>query len=89
MGRGVVSVWGGGGVGRGAGSSDVPCGGCTGLPVCAAFRGLAQLPDRATPGVRPGSPTARADKKIFEQAYSASFGPAMDICYEIYEDVAW
>ncbi|KAL4858940.1 Ketol-acid reductoisomerase [Chlorella vulgaris] len=29
-----------------------------------------------------------ADKKIFEQAYSASFGPAMDICYEIYEDVA-
>lgn len=27
-------------------------------------------------------------KKIFEQAYSASFGPAMDICYEIYEDVA-
>lgn len=28
------------------------------------------------------------DKKIFEQAYSASFGPAMDICYEIYEDVA-
>ncbi|PSC69959.1 acetohydroxy acid isomeroreductase isoform B [Micractinium conductrix] len=29
-----------------------------------------------------------ADKKIFEQAYSASFAPAMDICYEIYEDVA-
>lgn len=29
-----------------------------------------------------------ADKRIFEQAYSASFGPAMDICYEIYEDVA-
>jgi ketol-acid reductoisomerase len=27
-------------------------------------------------------------KKIFEQAYSASIGPAMDICYEIYEDVA-
>lgn len=27
-----------------------------------------------------------ADKKIFEQAYSAAFGPAMDICYEIYED---
>ena len=27
-------------------------------------------------------------KKVFEQAYSASFGPAMDICYEIYEDVA-
>ena len=25
------------------------------------------------------------DKKIFEQAYSAAFGPAMDICYEIYE----
>ncbi|WPT17857.1 Ketol-acid reductoisomerase [Picochlorum sp. SENEW3] len=29
-----------------------------------------------------------ADKKIFEEAYAASFGPAMDICYEIYEDVA-
>lgn len=28
------------------------------------------------------------DKKIFEEAYAASFGPAMDICYEIYEDVA-
>lgn len=26
---------------------------------------------------------AHADKKIFEQAYSASFGPAMDICYEV------
>jgi hypothetical protein len=26
-----------------------------------------------------------ADKKIFETAYSASYGPAMDICYEIYE----
>lgn len=25
------------------------------------------------------------EKKIFEQAYAASFGPAMDICYEIYE----
>ena len=29
-----------------------------------------------------------AGKKIFEQAYSAAIGPAMDICYEIYEDVA-
>jgi ketol-acid reductoisomerase len=29
-----------------------------------------------------------AGKKIFEQAYSAAVGPAMDICYEIYEDVA-
>lgn len=28
------------------------------------------------------------DKATFEQAYSASFAPAMDICYEIYEDVA-
>ena len=27
-------------------------------------------------------------KKIFEQAYSAAIAPAMDICYEIYEDVA-
>lgn len=24
-------------------------------------------------------------KKVFEQAYSASFGPALDICLEIYE----
>lgn len=46
--------------------------------------------------VQPHTPPSRlpaalppADKKIFEQAYSASFGPAMDICYEIYEDVAW
>ena len=29
-----------------------------------------------------------ADRQVFEQAYSASFAPAMDICYEIYEDVA-
>ena len=29
-----------------------------------------------------------AGKKIFEEAYSASFKPAMDICLEIYEDVA-
>ncbi|PNW77396.1 hypothetical protein CHLRE_10g434750v5 [Chlamydomonas reinhardtii] len=29
-----------------------------------------------------------ADKKIFEQAYSASYKPALDICFEIYEDVA-
>lgn len=29
-----------------------------------------------------------AGKKIFQEAYSASFGPAMDICLEIYEDVA-
>lgn len=29
-----------------------------------------------------------ADKKIFEEAYAASLGPSMDICYEIYEDVA-
>ncbi|GLC42729.1 hypothetical protein PLESTB_001132300 [Pleodorina starrii] len=28
------------------------------------------------------------DKKTFEQAYSLSFKPAMDICMEIYEDVA-
>ena len=27
-------------------------------------------------------------KKIFEQAYAASFKPMLDICYEIYEDVA-
>ncbi|GAB4814450.1 hypothetical protein N2152v2_001496 [Parachlorella kessleri] len=26
-----------------------------------------------------------ADKKIFEKAYAAAFGPSMDICYEIYE----
>ncbi|CAG9461024.1 unnamed protein product [Pedinophyceae sp. YPF-701] len=29
-----------------------------------------------------------AGKKVFEQAYSASFKPALDICYECYEDVA-
>jgi ketol-acid reductoisomerase len=29
-----------------------------------------------------------AGKKIFEEAYTASFKPAMDICLEIYEDVA-
>lgn len=29
-----------------------------------------------------------AGKKIFKEAYAASHGPAMDICYEIYEDVA-
>ena len=29
-----------------------------------------------------------AGKKIFKQPYAASHGPAMDICYEIYEDVA-
>jgi ketol-acid reductoisomerase len=29
-----------------------------------------------------------AGKKIFAEAYSASFKPAMDICMEIYEDVA-
>jgi len=29
-----------------------------------------------------------ADKKVFEEAYAATFRPAMDICYEIYEDVA-
>lgn len=29
-----------------------------------------------------------AGKKIFKQAYAASLGPAMDVCYEIYEDVA-
>ena len=29
-----------------------------------------------------------ADKKIFEEAYAATLHPAMDICYEIYEDVA-
>lgn len=29
-----------------------------------------------------------ADKKIFTDAYNASFKPAMDICLEIYEDVA-
>ena len=28
------------------------------------------------------------DKKIFEEAYSASFKPCLDICYECYEDVA-
>ncbi|EFJ48783.1 hypothetical protein VOLCADRAFT_74529 [Volvox carteri f. nagariensis] len=28
------------------------------------------------------------DKKIFEQAYSLSYKPALDICFEIYEDVA-
>ncbi|GIL45945.1 hypothetical protein Vafri_3052, partial [Volvox africanus] len=27
-------------------------------------------------------------KKIFEQAYSLSYKPALDICFEIYEDVA-
>ncbi|PNH08939.1 Ketol-acid reductoisomerase, chloroplastic, partial [Tetrabaena socialis] len=27
-------------------------------------------------------------KKVFEQAYSASYQPSLDICYEIYEDVA-
>ncbi|GFH17964.1 uncharacterized protein HaLaN_14692, partial [Haematococcus lacustris] len=29
-----------------------------------------------------------AGKKVFQEAYSASFKPAMDICLEIYEDVA-
>lgn len=29
-----------------------------------------------------------AGKKTFKEAYAASHGPAMDICYEIYEDVA-
>eukprot|EP00877_Chromochloris_zofingiensis_P006416 jgi/Chrzof1/2027/UNPLg00682.t1 len=29
-----------------------------------------------------------AGKKVFQQAYSASFKPAMDVCMEIYEDVA-
>ena len=29
-----------------------------------------------------------AGKKIFQKAYSATLGPAMDICYECYEDVA-
>ncbi|WIA29058.1 hypothetical protein OEZ86_011570 [Tetradesmus obliquus] len=29
-----------------------------------------------------------AGKKVFEEAYAASFRPAMDICMEIYEDVA-
>jgi len=29
-----------------------------------------------------------AGKKTFEEAYTASFKPAMDICLEIYEDVA-
>ncbi|GBF94057.1 acetohydroxy acid isomeroreductase [Raphidocelis subcapitata] len=29
-----------------------------------------------------------AGKKVFEEAYTASFKPAMDICMEIYEDVA-
>jgi ketol-acid reductoisomerase len=29
-----------------------------------------------------------AGKKVFEQAYNASLGPAMDVCFEIYEDVA-
>ena len=29
-----------------------------------------------------------AGKKVFKEAYAASHGPAMDICYEIYEDVA-
>lgn len=28
-----------------------------------------------------------AGKKIFQKAYSATLGPAMDICYECYEDV--
>lgn len=28
------------------------------------------------------------DKKIFEEAYTASYGPAQDICEEIYDDVA-
>lgn len=29
-----------------------------------------------------------AGKKVFKEAYAASLGPAMDVCYEIYEDVA-
>lgn len=29
-----------------------------------------------------------AGKKVFEEAYTASFKPAMDVCMEIYEDVA-
>ena len=29
-----------------------------------------------------------AGKKVFAEAYAASFKPAMDICMEIYEDVA-
>ncbi|KAK9815370.1 hypothetical protein WJX72_002388 [[Myrmecia] bisecta] len=29
-----------------------------------------------------------AGKKVFREAYTASFGPALDVCFEIYEDVA-
>nr|QKY14833.1 acetohydroxy acid isomeroreductase (AAI) [Polytomella parva] len=29
-----------------------------------------------------------ADKEIFKQAYSAAYKPALDICWEIYQDVA-
>ena len=32
--------------------------------------------------------SAHAGKEIFKKAYSATLGPAMDICYECYEDVA-
>ena len=54
---------------------------------------LVLIPSHVLPCPRPAPPAclpARppADKKVFEQAYSASFMPAMDICYEIYEDVS-
>lgn len=29
-----------------------------------------------------------AGKKVFKEAYAAAHGPAMDVCFEIYEDVA-
>ena len=45
---------------------------------------LASSPATFPPAAPPAAPPA--DKKVFEQAYSAAFGPAMDICYEIYED---
>jgi hypothetical protein len=47
-------------------------------------------PAPCLPACLPARPPARppADKKVFEQAYSASFMPAIDICYEIYEDVS-
>jgi ketol-acid reductoisomerase len=31
---------------------------------------------------------SEADKKIFKRAYTAAFKPSLDICYEVYEDVA-
>ena len=52
------------------------------------------FPPRPAPPSRPApqgvyNRFSDAEKQVFEQAYSAAFGPAMDICYEIYEVGTW